>query len=118
MRSLFYRTAFFKLTELAWLSVEAEIARPELPSIDYSAVASSIFSNSFMVPIKAELELGMEPYMREVSRQNALFEEQNRLLKDIREKPVIQDSDVFSSYQRSQRDFFARTGRVGISGID
>ncbi len=42
----------------------------------------------------------------------------NGLLRDIREKPVIQDSDVFSSYQRSQRDFFARTGRVDISGID
>ncbi len=107
-----------QVTAFAQTPVEVEIARPEFPSVDYSAAASGISGNTFMVPIKAELELGMEPYMREVSRQNALLEEQNRLLKDIREKPVIHDSDVFSSYQRSQQNYFARTGRVGISGID
>ena len=107
-----------QVTAFAQTPVEVEIARPEFPSVDYSAEASGISGNTFMVPIKAELELGMEPYMREVSRQNTLLEEQNRLLKDIREKPVIQDSDVFSSYQRSQQNYFARTGRVGISGID
>lgn len=64
--------------------------------------------------------------MKECIRQNVLLEEQNTLLKnqntllnDIREKPVIQDSDVFSSsYRRGQQSYFARTGRVGISGID
>lgn len=64
-----------QVTAFAQLPVEVEIARPEFPSIDYSAVASGISGNTFMVPIKAELELGMEPYMREVSRQNALPEE-------------------------------------------
>ncbi len=112
-----------QVTAFAQLPVEVEIARPEFPSINYSA--ANIVSNAYTAPVRAELELGMEPYMKECIRQNGLLEEQNTLLKnqnmllnDIREKPVIQDSDVFSSYQRSQRKFFARTGRVGISGID
>ena len=112
-----------RVTAFAQLPMEVEIARPEFPSVDYSA--ANIVTNTYTAPVRAELELGMEPYMKECIRQNGLLEEQNILLKnqnmllnDIREKPVIQDSDVFSSYQRSQREFFARTGRVGISGID
>jgi len=110
-----------QVTAFAQLPVAVEIARPEFPSINYSA--ANIVSNAYTAPVRAELKL--EPYMKECIRQNGLLEEQNTLLKnknmllnDIREKPVIQDSDVFSSYQRSQREFFARTGRVGISGID
>ncbi len=110
-----------RVTAFAQLPVEVAIARPEFPSINYSA--ANIVSSAYTAPVRAELEL--EPYMKECIRQNGLLKElntllknQNMLLNDIREKPVIQDSDVFSSYQRSQREFFARTGRVGISGID
>lgn len=107
-----------QVTAFAQMPVNVEVARPEFPSANYSAAVDGISGNIVMAPIKAELELGLEPYMKEASRQNALLEEQNKLLKDIREKPVIQDSDVFSSYRRSQQNYFARTGRVGISGID
>lgn len=112
-----------RITSLTQMPVDMEIARPEFPSINYSA--SNIVSNAYTAPVRAELELGMEPYMKECIRQNVLLEEQNTLLKnqntllnDIREKPVIQDSDVFSSYRRGQQSYFTRTGRVGICGID
>lgn len=105
-----------RFTALAQVPMDIEIAKPVFPPINYPTVGIS--GNTFMVPIKTELELGLEPCMKEINRQNALLEEQNKLLKDIREKPVIQDSDVFSAYRRSQQNYFARTGRVGIIGID
>lgn len=105
-----------RFTALAQVPMDVEIAKPVFPPINYPTVGIS--GNTFMVPIKTELEPGLEPCMKEINRQNALLEEQNKLLKDIREKPVIQDSDVFSAYRRSQQNYFARTGRVGIIGID
>ena len=62
----------------AKMPVDVEIARLEFITIDYSAVASGISSNTFMVLIKTEFELGKEPYMRKVSRQNVLLKKQSK----------------------------------------
>ena len=62
----------------AKMPVDVEIARLEFLTIDYSSVASGISSNTFMVLIKTEFELGKEPYMRKVSRQNVLLKKQSK----------------------------------------
>ena len=112
-----------QVTAFSQLPVDVELVRPEFPSMSDTAV--SRISSTCAVPVTAEFGPERNTYVRECVRQNTLLEEQNvllrnqnTLLKDIREKPVIQDSDVFSSYQRSQRSYFAATGRTGISGVD
>lgn len=112
-----------QVTAFSQLPVDVEPVRPEFPFMSDTAV--SRISSTCAVPVTAEFGPEKNTYVRECVRQNTLLEEQNvllrnqnTLLKDIREKPVIQDSDVFSSYQRSQRSYFAATGRTGISGVD
>lgn len=103
-------------------SLEIQINRPEIPSLVTKDLRALVDSGSYSADIRsnvsAEIGVSMNTYISEVRKQNALLEEQNRLLRGIYDKPVIQDSDVFSSWKREQGHFFGKTGKTGVRGID
>lgn len=111
-----------RVSRFSMPSLDIQINRPEIPSLATTDLRELVNSGSYSADIRSnvstEIGVSMNTYIGEVRKQNALLEEQNRLLREIYDKPVIQDSDVFSSWRREQGHFFGKTGRTGVLGID
>jgi hypothetical protein len=69
----------------------------EIPKTNYNTYTASSYS--------------ADNYSESIARQNALLEEQNRLLREIADKdPNIKVKDVFDATRKGATEYYNRTG--------